>query len=99
MENKDTINRADIMRAHIEACRTGDRTVAAYSKEHGLAPSNYYYWQKRLYRTAIKPAFTRLSPVSAHTTTVSITYPNGVYIEFSDGTINASALKELVCFI
>lgn len=97
MEYKDTISRADIMRAHIETCRASGLTVIDYCKEHGLAPSNYYYWQKRLSPAKPdRPGFTQITQASIHTATVSITYPNGVRIEFSDGNINASVLKELV---
>ena len=35
------------MRQHIEACRASSLTVTAYCKEHQLAPSRFYYWQKR----------------------------------------------------
>lgn len=97
METKDNTLRATMMRQHIESCKSGSLTVAAYCKEHDLAPSNYYYWQKRLMRPAVKGGFVELCP-SAVRDTVSIRFPNGVQITFS-GSVATTVLKELVCSI
>lgn len=99
MENKDTLKRAEFMGTHIEACRSGGLTVSAYCKLHGLLPSNYYYWQKRLRSGAgRKSAFTELQSVKIPTTAVTVRYPNGVCIEFC-GAVDLPVLKELVCCI
>ncbi len=97
MKYKDN-TRAEMMRHHIEACKESKQTIIAYCKEHKLAPSNFYYWQKRLSGATGKPGFSRLSPVTMDTGAVTIYYPNGVRIEFG-GTVSCASLKELGCCI
>lgn len=85
------------MLAHIEICKSNGRTVVAYCKEHGLAPSKFYYWQKRLKNnTAAGRGFTQISALSPMTATIH--FPNGVHISFVS-TVSTSVLKELVCCI
>ncbi len=87
------------MRHHIEACKESKQTVVAYCKEHQLAPSNFYYWQKRLNSATVEPGFTQVSPPAIdYTAAVTIHFPNGVRIVFS-GSVSPSSLKELVCCI
>ncbi|MBK7097627.1 MAG: hypothetical protein IPH58_03745 [Sphingobacteriales bacterium] len=65
METNNTSDRAGIMHAHIEACRTSGQTVVSYCKEHRLAASKYYYWQKRLpINAATTPTFTQVTPIA-----------------------------------
>lgn len=97
MENKDTTNRAEMMRAHIAACQSEGMTVVAYCKEHGLVPSNYYYWQKKLNAVAPKAAFTKVLAASPMSGAAILHYPNGVRLELS--SINTSVVKELICCI
>lgn len=97
MEHTDNQSRVEVMRAHIEACRASGGTVVSYCKTHNLAPAHYYYWQKRLNRQAVTPAFTQVAPMVANNSAVSISYPNGVRLELNN--ISVSILKELVCCI
>jgi hypothetical protein len=97
MKYKDT-SRAEIMRHHIEACKERKQTVIAYCKDHQLAPSNFYYWQKRLRPADVNAAFTQLLPETTDTAAVTIHFPNGVRIVFS-GSVSSSSLKELACCI
>ena len=84
------------MRSHIEACRKSGLTVSDYCAQNGLVKSCYYYWLKQL-APANKPAgFTAISV--AQSSSVEVTYPNGVQLCFT-GEINAAALKALVCCI
>lgn len=84
MEIKDTQSRGEVMRSHIEACKAVDKTVIAYCKEHGLTPSNYYYWQKKLNATTAKPLFTQLSAMPVQAVMPTVCYPNRVRIEFNN---------------
>jgi hypothetical protein len=97
MKYKDT-SRSTAMRQHIEACKESKQTIVAYCKDHQLAPSIFYYWQKRLRPTDANPAFSQLLPEAADTAAVTIHFPNGVRVEFS-GSVIPSSLKELVCCI
>ncbi|MBK7099467.1 MAG: hypothetical protein IPH58_15530 [Sphingobacteriales bacterium] len=98
METNNTSDRAGIMHAHIEACRTSGHTVVSYCKEHRLAASKYYYWQKRFpINAATTPAFTQVTPIATHGSAATICYPNGVRLEL--GSINIAVLKELLCCI
>jgi hypothetical protein len=91
-------NQAEAMRGHIENCRASGQTVIRYCSEHHLAPSKYYYWQKRLQEAPAESGFTQLSPVTANAVTTTIHFPNGVHIAFG-GSVSTSVLKELVCCI
>ncbi len=97
MKYKDT-TQAEIMGKHAAACKASGQTIADYCKEHGLAPSKFYYWQKRLNDVIAKPGFSQLSPLTMDTTAVTMHFPNGVRVEFS-GSVSASSLKELICCI
>lgn len=98
MENNNTSARAGIMHAHIEACRASGQTVDSYCKEHRLATSKYYYWQKRLHiNAATIPTFTQVAPMAANGSAATICYPNGVRLEL--GSINVAVIKELLCCI
>jgi hypothetical protein len=97
MKYKDT-TRAESMRQHIEACKKSRQSIVAYCRDHQIAPSVFYYWQKRLQASDINPAFTQLLPETADTVAATIHFPNGVRIVFS-GSVSCSSLKELVCCI
>jgi hypothetical protein len=97
MKNKDSIQAAQ-MRSHIESCKANGLTVTVYCKEHQLAPSTFYYWQKRLSSAVAEPGFTQFSPVLADGASATIHFPNGVRIVFS-GSVSCSSLKELACCI
>ncbi|MFT4092233.1 MAG: hypothetical protein QM640_01245 [Niabella sp.] len=97
MEHTDNLSRAEVMRGHIEACRASGGAVVSYCKAHNLAPSNYYYWQKKLNRAAVRPGFTQVAPMDTGSSTATICYPNGVRLELNN--ISIAALKELVCCI
>ncbi len=90
-------DKESIMRAHIDARKSGEQTVIAYCKAHGLAVANYYYWQKRLQPSTAEPSFIQLQP-SASNASITITFPNGVTMMFS-GNVSSSTLKELACCI
>jgi len=98
MGTKDTLDRTEVMRQHIESCRASDMTVLAYCKANNLAPSKYYYWQKRLQPKTAVPSFKQISPMSLDTMSTVIDFPNGIRISFS-GFVNTSILKELACCI
>lgn len=97
MKYKDSLQ-AEAMRHHIEACKASGLTVSGYCKEHRLAPSTFYYWQKRLNAATAEPGFTQLFPVPMDMVAVTVHYPNGVRVVFS-GRVSSSAIKELVCCI
>jgi hypothetical protein len=97
MKYKDR-TQAEAMRQHIEACKESKQTIVAYCKDHQLAPSNFYYWQKRLRPADVNPAFTQLLPEATDTASVTIHFPNGVRMVFS-GSVSCSSLKELACCI
>lgn len=84
------------MQVHIETYKSSGQTVNAYCKEQGLAPSKFYYWQKRLKFSSAEKGFTQVSPISPITATIH--FPNGVHISFVS-LVSTSVLKELVCCI
>jgi len=100
MEN-NILSRTEQMRLHIKACTASELTVKAYCAQHGLTPSNYYYWLKKLQRSiACASSFIQISSPETQTDSsfATIRYPNGVSIELNN-TINLSVLKELLCCI
>jgi hypothetical protein len=87
------------MRNHIESCKASGKSVVSYCQETGIAPSKFYYWQKRLQATAIQPGFTQIAaPPPVGNATATVHFPKGVHITFT-GNINATILKELACCI
>jgi len=97
MKNKVS-HQAEAMRFHIESCKGSTQTVKAYCREQGLAPSKFYYWQKRLQTTDVYAGFTQIPSPAADTTTVTMQFPNGIHISFT-GRVSTAVLKELVCCI
>ena len=75
MENINTPH-GEKMDAHIAACKASGMKVRAYSLEHKITPSNYYYWLAK----SSEPAGTgKFISISAPVTNVP------VYIAFSNG--------------
>jgi hypothetical protein len=98
MKYKDN-NRAETMRQHIEACKESKQSIVAYCKDHQLAPSKFYYWQKRLNSATAELGFTQVSaPTVDDTAAVTIHFPSGIRIVFS-GSVSLASLKELACCI
>jgi len=98
MRNKDNA-RCEVMRQHIESCKASGKSVVSYCQEIGIAPSKFYYWQKRLRDTAVQPGFTQIAAQpTAGNAAATVHFPNGVHISFA-GNINATILKELACCI
>lgn len=86
------------MRLHIESCKASGQTVIAYCHQHGLAPSKFYYWQKRLQDADVSSGFLQIPDHTTHNATASIHFPNGVSISFA-GNVSIDVLKELACCI
>lgn len=86
------------MARHIEACKASGKAVRTYCKEVGLAPSKYCYWQKRLSAADTKSSFTQITPGMIATSSVVVSYPNGVSVSFHDN-VGVTTLKELICCI
>ena len=98
MKYKDS-SQAEQMRVHIESCKASGLTVTEYCEKHQLAPSKFYYWQKRLNPAAAESGFTQFSALAIDdASVVTIHFPNGVRMVFS-GSVIPSSLKELVCCI
>lgn len=89
-------SKAETMRFHIEACSQSGLTVSEYCTQNGIVKSNYYYWLKKLKGVSKASGFVALSV--GKSSSVEITYPNGVQLSFS-GEINAATLQVLVCCI
>jgi transposase-like protein len=96
MENKNQ-RRAEEMRGHIEACKQSGLSVVAYCKQHGIVKSVYYKWVKKWSSENTVAGFTQVD-VASTSTTIEITYPNGVRLSYS-GALDTSTLKLLVCCI
>lgn len=88
--------KAEEMRAHIEACSESGLTVRDYCIQNGIVKSSYYYWHKRLSAGKSLGGFTPISV--SRGSSVEITYPNGVQLSFT-GEVNAVTIKALVCCI
>lgn len=88
--------KAEAMRSHIEACRQSGLTVSDYCKQNGIVKSCYYYWLKKLTAANKPTGFIAISVTQS--SSVEVTYPNGVHLCFT-GELNAAVLKALVCCI
>lgn len=88
--------KAEQMHQHIEACNKSGLTVGDYCAQNGIVKSNYYYWLKKLNGGIKASGFVALSV--GKSSSVEMTYPNGVQLSFS-GEISAATLKALVCCI
>ncbi len=86
------------MRLHIESCKASGQTVIAYCHQHGLAPSKFYYWQKRLQDADVSSGFLQIPAHSTQNSNASIHFPNGISISFA-GNESITVLKELACCI
>jgi hypothetical protein len=73
MDSKIT---AQIMQAHIAACKASGITVKAYCLQHQLTYSNYYYWQKKMQPQLPPGKFISITP-QLFNAPVTIVFTNG----------------------
>ena len=70
-------SQAEIMAAHVVACKASGMNVRAYCKEHNIQKSNYYYWLSKS-REPVESG--KFISIPAPVTNVP------VYIAFTNGT-------------
>jgi hypothetical protein len=92
----EKLNKSELMRQHIEACKESGLAVHQYCKEQNIKPSVYYYWLKKL---EIDPqihtgSFIELQPITT-TSCVEIVFTNGVKIHF-ENLVPVHYLKQLI---
>ena len=58
----NNITQAQVMQAHIAACKSSGITVKAYCLQHQIKPSNYYYWQNKLQSQPAADKFIPITP-------------------------------------
>ncbi len=78
----NNITQAQVMQAHIAACKLSGITVAAYCQQHQIKLSRYYYWQHKL-RPVPTGKFMPITPPLA-TAPVSIIFTSGHRICFEN---------------
>ncbi|MDR0792508.1 MAG: hypothetical protein LBE82_04310 [Chitinophagaceae bacterium] len=65
---------------HIAACRSSELSVGGYCKQHGISKSCYYYWLKRLNTQNKAKGFIALNIVESSSSSIELTYPNGMQL-------------------
>jgi hypothetical protein len=93
---KKSINKADQMLQHIEACKVSGLYVEQYCKEQNLKPATYYYWRKKLQTNSQvhTGSFIELQPITT-TSCVEIVFTNGVRIHF-ESLVPVNYIKQLI---